>query len=138
MWKPAHISQQHLRLFLLLSDEVACFAGPFLRRECLGLSYIYFYGMDNFSLPYIVCYRWREFGGITAVGSYSGFIRPLYSLFYVFERFHLIHERAQRAIHLRLFFTATFFTIFYSFHFMCSRDFILYMNAFMVYAFMVL
>jgi len=101
MWKPAHISLQHLRPFLLLSDFVACFAGPFLRAWMLGVSLIsIFYGMDNFSLPYIVCYRWREFGGITAVGSYSGFIRPLYSLFYVFERFHLIHERAQRAIHL--------------------------------------
>jgi len=125
MWKPAHISLLHLRLFLLLSDEVACFAGPFLRRECLGLSYIYFYGMDNFSLPYIVCYRWRDLSDITTIGSYYGFIRPLYSLFYVFERFHSIHEcfygiiilvfesfsqhidsdiayheRAQRAIHL--------------------------------------
>ena len=62
---------------------------------CLGLSYIYFYGMDNFSLPYIVCYRWREFGDITTVGSYYGFdsIPTLYSpfsffSFHTFERFH--------------------------------------------------
>jgi len=117
-----------------------------------------------FSLPCIVCYRWREFGGITIIGSYYGFIRPLYSPFFilsissvreisssfklVFESFyqHIDHdiayyERAQRAIHLydipvdsylRSILTATLFIIFYSFHFMCSRDFILYMNAFMV------
>jgi len=45
------------------------------------------------------------------------------------------YERAQRAIHpitssvhsyLRSILTATFFAIFYSFHFICSRDFTLY------------
>lgn len=48
---------------------------------CLGLSYIYFYGMDNFSLPYIVCYRWREFGDITTDGSYYGVRLHTYALF---------------------------------------------------------
>jgi len=104
------IHLQHLRLFLLLSDEVACFAGPFLRRGCLGLSYLYFYGMDNFSLPYIVCYRWREFGDITTVGSYSGL---------------RLHTMGAMYNILRPFFTAVSFAIFYPFYFICSRDFIM-------------
>ena len=93
-----------------------------LFRFALSLaSPVYSYGVDacltpislfmvwvGFSLPFIVCYRWREFGGITTVGSYSGFrlhtmgavynilppfLRPpsspfLSFLFHVFERFH--------------------------------------------------
>lgn len=50
-----------LRLFLLLSDEVACFAGPFLRRGCLPHSYLSFYGMGRF---FLTIYRVLSVAGI--------------------------------------------------------------------------
>ena len=127
MWKPAHISLQHLRLFLLLSDEVACFAGPFLRRGCLPHSYLSFYGMDNFFLTIyrvlsVAGIRWHNNRRLILWGStpYLRFIRHFHSFHFirsrdfthsyyivlVFESFSrridhdfAYHERAQRAIH---------------------------------------
>jgi len=160
--------------YSLATKSLASLVHSYGVDACLTPIYLFMVWVA-FSLPYIVCYRWREFGGITTVGSYSGLrlhtmgamynivhsLQPsspfLSFLFHLFERFHhdimilcfygiillvfeytsttispIMSERSERFIYnipvhsyLRSFLTATFFAIFYSFRFMCSRDFII-------------
>jgi len=77
-------------------------------NACLTPIYL-FMVLVAFSLPYIVCYRWRELSDITTVGSYSGF--RLHSMGAVYNIPVYSYGRLLRH--------------FYSFYFMCSRDFII-------------
>jgi hypothetical protein len=82
MCKPAHISLPHLRLFLLfapLASPVNSY-GADAWVTLISLFMIW----TTFSLPYIMCYRWRELSDITTVGSYYGFRLHTITLFAIF------------------------------------------------------
>jgi hypothetical protein len=93
----------------------------------LDLRFSHFYLGTLLALPYIVClfYRWREFGDITIIGSYYGV--PIIQ--------RLVHPRSGCLYHPPSILIALspasplhsygdLDTIFSSFYFTCSRDFI--------------
>ena len=98
-----------------------------LTAVMLDLRFSHFYLGALLSLPYIVClfYRWREFGDITIIGSYYGV--PIIQ--------RLVHPRSGCLYHPPSILIALspaspvysygdLVTIFSSFYFICSRDFI--------------